>query len=100
MSFSEELRKKREALGLSIRAVEKGTKGVVSDSALCRYENGMGLLDMRFEHAQAISRFFDWDLSDMGRKLGREGAEWKEKLHGREKKEKTGNGKTKNGGRP
>jgi transcriptional regulator with XRE-family HTH domain len=75
-SFSGELRQRRETEGLTLRELESETG--ISDTMICHYEAGKGLLEMSFKHLKALSDYFHWDLVDMARKAGREGTERKE----------------------
>lgn len=70
MAFSDELKKRRMTLGLSMRDVQKKTD--VSASSICRYERGTGLYEMGIDHILDLSRLLGWELSDMVKKLGRE----------------------------
>jgi len=70
--FSQELRKKREKAGLTLRAAAKATRGALSYPMLYRYEVGMGLEGMSLRHARALSRLYEWDLDDINKKIARQ----------------------------
>lgn len=60
MTFGEELKKRREEKGLSIRDLEK--KIGISDTMITRYEKNIRLYEMSLRYAHAISKYFRWDI--------------------------------------
>lgn len=87
MKFSQELQKRREEKGLTLR--DAAQRIGFSFSQLWNYEHGMRVLQMSMEHARAISKFYGWDLGEMGKKIGKEAGESWLELHGEETKTKT-----------
>jgi transcriptional regulator with XRE-family HTH domain len=65
--FSTELRQRRTKKGLSLREASKGCG--ISRTMLHRYENGIGLMEMSAEKAQALAEFFRWNIKIMLRQM-------------------------------
>lgn len=72
MGFSAELRERRLNRQWSLRDACKRTGGALSFTMLSRYERGIKLGVMSVRHAQAISKLFKWNMSDMSRKITEE----------------------------
>ena len=67
--FSEELRARRIARGMSLRELEAAMGSEVAYSMLSRYERGIRLNEMSMEHAQAISYAFKWSMDDIAKRI-------------------------------
>jgi transcriptional regulator with XRE-family HTH domain len=72
MTFSEELKRKRQRAKMSLREAARATKGAVSFVMLFRYERGAGLDGMSLHHARAIAKLYGWEISDMTRQIARQ----------------------------
>lgn len=70
MKVGRELRKRRETMRLSLRALAKETG--IGTTTLWRYEQGQHLLNMSLDHAKALALFFGLDLDEITQRMADE----------------------------